>query len=155
MNNEHRSPWECFYAKEDKSNCKAGRKPKSDQEYFEILCLCILQAGLRWSLIRKNWEIYREGFYGFDINRLSNIQSSELIREPNVIKNIAKIEAIVYNAKKLQRINEEYGSFSNFLGSLEELSDNELLELLTEKFKHIGRYTAEYYLHSVGYCVEY
>jgi hypothetical protein len=35
------------FAKEEKSKCKPEDKPKSDQEYFEILCLCVLQASLR------------------------------------------------------------------------------------------------------------
>jgi hypothetical protein len=46
---EHTAPWECMYAKEDKSKCKPGKKPKFDKEYFEILCLCILQSGLIYS----------------------------------------------------------------------------------------------------------
>ncbi len=43
---EHRAPWECTYAKEGKSKCKLGIPPKSDQEYFKILSLCVLQARL-------------------------------------------------------------------------------------------------------------
>ena len=31
---EHKSPWECTYAKEDKSKGKPGNKPKSNQRYF-------------------------------------------------------------------------------------------------------------------------
>jgi hypothetical protein len=34
---EHRAPWECTCSKEDKSECKPRKKPKSDQEYFEVL----------------------------------------------------------------------------------------------------------------------
>jgi 3-methyladenine DNA glycosylase Tag len=44
---EHKALWECTFAKEEKSKCKPRDEPKSDQEYFEILCLCVLQAGLR------------------------------------------------------------------------------------------------------------
>jgi 3-methyladenine DNA glycosylase Tag len=50
---EHRAPWECTYAKEDKNKCKPGKQPKSDKEYFEVLCLCILQAGLRVVQVRS------------------------------------------------------------------------------------------------------
>ncbi|MHC2994061.1 MAG: hypothetical protein IBV53_00940 [Candidatus Atribacteria bacterium] len=35
---EPKLPWECTYAKEDKSKCRPGNKPKADQKYFEILC---------------------------------------------------------------------------------------------------------------------
>ncbi len=151
MKNEHRAPWDCVYAKEDKSYCRPGRRPRSDQKYFEILCLCLLQAGLSWGPIRKHWQKYRDGFHGFDIQTLSKVQTRELLKDPRVIKNNKKVEGIIHNAKQFQRIKKEYGSFAHFLKNLNRLGNEELLKLLTKKFKHIGNYTAEYYLHSVGY----
>jgi 3-methyladenine DNA glycosylase Tag len=148
---EHRAPWECTYAKEDKSKCKPGKKPKSEQEYFEILCLCILQAGLSWGIVRKNWKKYRRGFYNFNINKLAKISPKELMKKPDVIKNLRKIEGIIYNAKEFQKIKEEYGSFSNFLKSLKQMKDKEIFRLLMKRFRHVGEYTAEFYLHCVGY----
>jgi len=148
---EHRAPWECTYAKEEKSECKPGRRPKSDQEYFEILCLCILQAGLNWGTVRRNWQRYRKGFYDFNIDRLAKAQSRELMKQPNAIRNMKKIKDIIHNAKEFQKIKKEYGSFSNFLKSLERVENREISRLLMERFKHIGGYTAEYYLHGIGY----
>ncbi len=150
MKHEHRAPWECVYAKEDKSKCKPGRKPRSDQEYFEILCLCILQAGLNWSLIRESWRKYQTGFYRFDIMKLSRAQTKELVKDPNVIKNRKKIQAVIHNAREFQRIEEDYGSFHDFLRSFDK-GHRQLLEVLGERFKRVGSYTAEYYLHCVGY----
>jgi DNA-3-methyladenine glycosylase I len=152
MNKEHRAPWECTYAKEEKSKCKPGKKPKSDQEYFEILCLCVLQAGLNWGVIRKNWGKHKIGFYDFNISKLAKAQTQELLKNPNVIKNSKKVEGIIYNAKEFQKIKKEYGSFLNFLKSLKKLTnDQNVSKLLTKRFKHIGSYTVEYLLHSVGY----
>jgi DNA-3-methyladenine glycosylase I len=151
MNKEHHAPWECTYAKEEKNKCKPGKKPKSNQEYFEILCLCILQAGLNWGVIRKNWEKYKNGFFDFNINKLAKSQAKELLKNPNVIKNDKKVESIIYNAKEFQKIKKEYGSFDNFLKSLKLIKNKEVFKLLTKRFKHLGIYTAEYYLHSVGY----
>ena len=151
MTKVHRAPWECIYAKEDKSECKPGEEPKSDQEYFEILCLCVLQAGLNWGTIRRNWQRYRNAFFGFDINKLAKAQTEKLIKKPNVIKNRKKVEAIIHNAKEFQKIKEEYGSFRNFLESFRELKNEELFKLLAKRFRHVGIYTAEYFLHSVGY----
>ena len=148
---EHRAPWECTYAKEDKSECKPGKKPKSDQEYFEILCLCILQAGLNWGTVRKNWQRYRKGFYNFSIDRLAKAQSRDLMKQPNAIRNLKKIKDIIYNAKEFQKIKKEYGSFSNFLESLKQIEGKEVSRFLMKRFKHVGEYTADYYLHCVGY----
>lgn len=146
--NEHLSPWECSFAKEDKNKCKPGRKPKSDQEYFEILCLCILQAGLSWGMIRRNWPKIRKGFYGFDINKLSKTRMNELIKRPGVYKNKNKVNAIIINAREFQMIRQDFGGFSKFLKNL---NDKEAIKQLTKQFKHLGEYSAEYYLHSVGY----
>ncbi len=149
--NEHRAPWGCIYAKEDKSRCRPGRRPISDQTYFEILCLCLIQAGLNWGSIRKHWQKYKDGFYGFDIQRLSKAQPEQLLKDPRVIKNRKKIEAIIYNTREFEKIKREYGSFSNFLKSFKKSEGEELPKALTKKFKHIGPYTTEYFLHSVGY----
>jgi DNA-3-methyladenine glycosylase I len=151
MGKHHQAPWECIYAKEDKSDCKSGRRLRSDQKYFEILCLCLLQAGLNWGSIRKHWEKYKEGFYGFDFRRLSKAQTKDLLKDPRVIKNKKKVEAIIYNAGMFIKIKRDHGSFSNFLKSLRHLKNEKLFKCLSKQFKHIGNYTAEYFLHSVGY----
>jgi len=151
MKNEHQAPWDCVYAKEDKSHCKPGKRLRSDQKYFEILCLCLLQAGLNWGSIRKHWKRHREGFYGFDVRKLSKAKTKELLKDARVIKNRKKVEAIIHNAREFQKLRREFGSFSNFLKTLNPPRREELFKLLSKKFRHIGAYTAEYFLHSVGY----
>lgn len=151
MNRQHQAPWECVYRKEDKSDCKPGKRPRSDQKYLEILCLCLLQAGLNWGSIRKHWKKYKEGFYGFDIPRLSKARTKDLLKDSHVIKNNKKVEAIIYNARMFIKIEGEHNSFSNFLRSLRHLKNEELFKCLSKQFKHVGPYTAEYFLHSVGY----
>ena len=123
MARKHEAPWECIYRKEDRSVCKPGKRPRSDQKYFEILCLCLLQAGLSWGSIRKHWQKYKEGFYGFDIRQLSGAQTKELFKDPRVIKNRKKSEAIIYNPREFEKIKREYGSFSNFLKSFKKSED--------------------------------
>lgn len=151
MDREHQAPWECVYAKEDKSDCNPGKRPKSDQDYFEILCLCILQAGLNWGVMRGNWEKYRKGFRDFSINRLARAQTDKLLKDTNVLKNKNKVAAILYNAQEFQGIRKEYGSFSNFLRTLKHMPNEEILKQMVKRFRHVGSYTGEYYLHSVGY----
>jgi len=151
MNRQHQAPWECIYRKEDRSDCKPGKRPRSDQKYFEILCLCLLQAGLSWGSIRRHWKKYKEGFCRFDITQLSKARTRDLFKDPRVIKNNKKVEAIIYNAKMFAKIKREHDSFSNFLKSLRYLKNEELFKCLSKRFKHVGTYTAEYFLHAVGY----
>lgn len=151
--NEHRAPWECSFAKEDTSKCIPGFPPKSDREYFEILCLCILQAGLSWKIVRKNWPKIRQGFFNFNFNKLSRMSVKELMERQGVYKNESKVEAIITNARRFQNIKRDFRSFSNFLKSLKELKNKGAIKQLTKLFQRVGEYTAEYYLHCVGYWV--
>jgi hypothetical protein len=63
----HRAPWECTFAKEQRSRCLPGKKPRMDREYFEILSLCILQAGLGWASVRRSWPRYRTALLNCEI----------------------------------------------------------------------------------------
>jgi DNA-3-methyladenine glycosylase I len=147
----HSAPWDCVLSKEEEGECRAGARPDSDQGYFEILCLCMIQAGLNWASIRKHWPKYREGFYGFDIGRLSRSTPDELLARPGVIKNKRKVEAVIHNAKEFESIAREQGSFATFLETLKPLPEPEQVKALTKRFKQVGPETADYFLHSVGF----
>lgn len=150
-NQIHKAPWGCIFPKESRNKCKIGKRPRSDQEFFEILCLVVLQTGLGWGLVRKNWQKYKRSFFNFNLNKLAKAKAEELMKAPNVIKNQAKIKAIIFNAKEFQKIQKWHGSFSNFLKSSNEFKNKEVFKILTKRFKYIGDYNAEYYLHSIGY----
>jgi len=150
MMKPHRAPWECRYAKESRSKCLPGRRPKTDQEYFEILCLCILQAGLSWGTIRNNWSRYRRGFYNFDIDKLSRTEPSVLMKR-DVIKNRKKVEAIIHNANEFLKITKEYDSFCGFLKSMKTVERRSVIRTLMQRFRHVGEYMAEFYPHCVGF----
>ena len=78
----HRAPWECTFAKEQRSRCLPGKKPRTDHEYFEVLSLCILQAGLSWASVRRSWPLYRSAFLNFDIAKLAHAAPAALLRRP-------------------------------------------------------------------------
>ena len=105
---------------------------------------------MNWGIVRKNWRKYRKGFYNFKIDRLARVQSKELMKQPNAIRNFKKIKGIICNAKEFQKIKKEHCSFSNFLKSLKQVEDKEVSKSLMRRFRHVGEYTAEYYLHCIG-----
>ena len=124
----------------------AGKDPMGNQEYFEILSLCVLQAGLNWKTVRKNWPKIRGGFHNFNIDRLSRASVSDLMRRPGVFQNPRKVAAIIDNAKEFREIIKEYRSFRKFIATLKDP-----IPELRKRFKFIGTYTTEYFLHSIGY----
>ena len=151
MADEHRSPWACVLAKDEEGGCLPGERPATDQQYFEVLCLCLLQAGLNWSSVRKHWPRYREGFLGFDPRKLAKARPEVLIESPDVIRNPRKLGAVVHNAREFLSIAKEHGSFAAFLETLRPLDERARLKAISARFKHVGPETADYFLHSVGH----
>lgn len=91
-----------------------------DRYIFEMLSLEGAQAGLSWSIVLSKREAYQEAFRHFDIAYCAEITDLELeeIREQyQVIKHAAKLRSVRKNAQAIIQLQEEFGSFSNFLWS--------------------------------------
>ena len=89
-----------------------------DNRLFEFLALGGFQAGLTWELILNKRENFRRAFDNFDPNiiaRYTNKKVDLLMANKGIIRNKAKIEATIHNAKQVLRIKENYGSFSSFI----------------------------------------
>ncbi|WP_312667079.1 DNA-3-methyladenine glycosylase I [Tissierella praeacuta] len=95
-----------------------GKPVHDDNLLFEILILEGMQAGLSWTTILNKRESMRIAFDGFNpqiIAEYSTEKKEELLLNPSIIRNKAKINALVTNAKAFLRIQEEYGSFNNYI----------------------------------------
>ena len=138
-------------SKEEEGECLAGGRPASDGEYFEILCLCFIQAGLNWASIRKHWPKYREGFLGFRVAELARARADELLARPGVIRNARKVEAVVHNAREFEAIARQHGSFAAYLDTLKTMPEAERVRALGRRFKQVGPESADYFLHAVGF----
>jgi DNA-3-methyladenine glycosylase I len=147
----HRAPWECTFAKEERSRCLPGNKPRTDREYFEVLSLCILQAGLSWASVRRSWPRYRSAFLNFEVAKLAHAAPAALLRRPGALRNRKKVAALVANAQEFERIRAEHGTFARYLRAVK--SGKDACTILQERFRQVGPYTAEFYLHCVGRSV--
>src|SRR5436853_7190341 len=108
----HRAPWECTFAKEQRSRCLPGKKPRTDHKYFEVLSLCILQPGLSWASVRRSWPRYRSAFLNFEIAKLARATPAALLRRPGALRNRKKVAALVVNAQAFERIRAADGTFA-------------------------------------------
>ena len=95
-----------------------------DRRLFEFLILEGAQAGLSWSTILNKRENYRKAFDNFDaqkIARYSTRKIETLMQDSGIVRNRAKIEATVTNAKAFLLVQKEFGSFNSwawtFVGS--------------------------------------
>ena len=89
-----------------------------DQKLFEFLILETFQAGLSWITILKKRENFRLAFDHFDYIKVaaySEVKIQELMQNSGIIRNQLKIRAAVTNAISFIKIQEEFGSFSNYI----------------------------------------
>ncbi len=89
-----------------------------DRVHFEFLILESAQAGLSWATILKKREGYRRAFADFDYKEVAEFPESyvqELLLDPGIIRNVLKIRAAINNARCFMKVQEEFGSFSNYI----------------------------------------
>ncbi len=91
-----------------------------DRALFEKLTLEGFQAGLSWITILRKRENFRKAFHGFDAARIARFSERDIARLMNdegIIRNRAKIEATISNAKAYLALSEKV-PFSHFLWGL-------------------------------------
>ncbi|MFJ7044720.1 DNA-3-methyladenine glycosylase I [Streptomyces sp. NPDC101112] len=81
-----------------------GRPVHGDDALYERLCLEAFQSGLSWITILRRREGFRVAFAGFriaDVAAFTDADKERLLADPGIIRNRAKIEATVANARVL------------------------------------------------------
>ncbi len=131
-----------------------GRRPTSDNAYFENLTRCIFQAGLSWRTVANKWPNFRRAFDGFDVRKVAAYGAEDIKRlseDAGIIRNRRKIVATIHNAREFERVAAEHGSFKSWLNSLDKTDNYAIaLQRITNRFKHMGETTASIFLYTVG-----
>ena len=89
-----------------------------DQVQFEFLILEGAQAGLSWSTVLNKRDGYRKLFADFDVQKVARFtpkRIAKILLDPAVVRNRLKVESAVSNAKAFIALQEEFGSFSNYI----------------------------------------
>ena len=114
-----RCEWAQSTALEEKYHDEEWGVPvHDDQLLFEFLILEGAQAGLNWSTILKKREGYREAFNDFNIKKVSRYSDKKitnLLTNPDIIRNKLKVNSAVINANACLNIQKEFGSFDHYL----------------------------------------
>lgn len=91
-----------------------------DNKLFEFLTLESAQAGLSWYTILKRREGYRRAFDHFNVDIVANYSQNkveELMLNSDIIRNRRKINAAINNAQRFIEVQQEFGSFSDYMWS--------------------------------------
>lgn len=135
------------------------KRPPNDDAYFENMCRVIFQAGLNWNVIEKKWPNFRKAFHHFSIDNVAKFDNSDiehLMRNEGIVRNRAKIEAVVQNAARMKDIKKRFGSFQPYLDSLDKSSNYaSVIEEVGKQFKRLGPSSAGLFLYAVGENVKH
>ena len=95
-----------------------GMPVHDDIRLFENFVLDGFQAGLSWLTILKKREAFRIAFDFFNIQTVASYDEHKivsLLQNRDIIRNRQKILSAVHNAGQVSRIQEEFGTFDNYL----------------------------------------
>ena len=106
-------PWLAPYHDEE-----WGVPVHDDRRHFELLVLEGAQAGLSWLTVLKRRDGYRQAFADFDpakVARFTEKKAESLMGDPGIIRHRQKIHATIGNAGHFLAVQEELGSFDDYL----------------------------------------
>jgi len=113
-----RCPWAKTELYAQYHDAEWGVSVHDDRLLFEFLILEGAQAGLSWETILKKRENYRAAFDHFDpasIARYGQKERMGLLADSGIVRNRLKIEAAIQNAKMLLAVQEEFGTFDEYI----------------------------------------
>jgi DNA-3-methyladenine glycosylase I len=125
-----------------------------DAALFERLVLEINQAGLSWLTILKKRDAFRSAYAGFDIDAVAAFGEADrarLLADAGIIRNRLKVDAAIENARRLQRIRADHGSFAAWLDRHHPRDKADWVRLFRDTFRFTGGEIVGEFLMSTGY----
>jgi 3-methyladenine DNA glycosylase Tag len=130
---------------------KQPTPPRNLAGYFEALTRIVFQSGMSWRVVEAKWPGIRAAFRELDPERVARMTARDIDRlskDTRVIRNVAKIEATVLNAREMVALDKAPGGFKKYLRSLNGFE--EARPALRKRFRFLGDHGSYYFLWSVG-----
>lgn len=131
-----------------------GFPQRDEANLFERLVLEINQAGLSWELMLKKREGFRRAYDGFDVDTVAaygEADEQRLLDDAGIIRNRLKVRAAIHNARVIQQLRAEHGSFAAWLDLHHPRSKAEWVKLFKKTFRFTGGEITGEFLMSLGY----
>jgi DNA-3-methyladenine glycosylase I len=127
---------------------------RNDRKLFEFLMLEGAQAGLSWDTILAKRANYRRAFHGFNADRIALYGARDrkrLLADSGIVRNRAKIDAAITNARCFLAVKKEYGSFSKYAWEVARRGADEFsADLKRRGFKFVGPTIMYAFMQAVG-----
>ena len=126
----------------------------SDDRLLSQMTKSIFQSGFVWKVIENKWPGFEAAFDNFDPPRVAFYADEDLDRlmsDKAIVRNGAKIEATIHNARLVSDIAKEYGSFGQFLTNWPVDDQIGLMEVFKKRGKRLSGMTVQYFLRFAGW----
>lgn len=93
---------EDFVLYRDYHDTEWGQPVRDSAALFERVSLEAFQSGLSWLIILRKRDNFRAAFAGFDVERVARFGAGDverLMADPGIVRNRAKIDATIANAR--------------------------------------------------------
>src|SRR5439155_2373528 len=111
-----------------------------------------MQAGLSWETVLRKRDAFRHAFVGFDpviVARFTSKDVTRLMNDELIIRNRAKIDAAIGNAKALGVVQKEFASFDRYVWGFDD-KDALSKDLKKRGFRFVGPTIVESFMQAVG-----
>ena len=95
-----------------------GRPSADDRRLFEKLCLEGFMSGLSWLVVLRKRPAFRAAFRDFEPSKVARFGARDvtrLLNDAGIVRNRAKIEATINNARRYGDAVAEFGSFAAYV----------------------------------------
>jgi DNA-3-methyladenine glycosylase I len=111
-----------------------GTRTYDESALFEALTLGVFQAGLSWSVVFGKRDAFRRAFHDFDVARVAAMTERDigrLLQDPSIIRNRAKIQATVENARAMRCASPDLAALARASESTRKRAPRSLADLPT------------------------
>lgn len=124
-----------------------------DDRWLSSMARSLFEAGFNWKVIKAKWPGFEEAFDGFAVARVSSYHDEDMDRllcDKRIVRNGAKIAAVIGNARFLQDIAAEHGNAGTFFAGWPGTDYAGLLEVLKKRGARLGGLTGQRAMRRMG-----
>jgi 3-methyladenine DNA glycosylase Tag len=133
---------------------KPGSLKQSDDRFLAGMSKAVFSAGFSWDVIEKKWPGFEQAFDQFDPHKVAfyaDRDIARLLKDTRIVRNGAKIQATIANARFVVDTAKEHGSFGKFLKKWPTTDQIGLMEHFKKNASHLGPSATMYFLRANGW----
>jgi DNA-3-methyladenine glycosylase I len=111
----------------------------------------MFQSGISWRVVESKWPGMREALHEFDVETIASLAEPDLehlVQDQRIIRSRRKLDALVHNARRMLELEQDHGSFTDYLRSHGGFEAT--MKDVRKQFKYMGDSGTYHFLYVVG-----